>query len=100
MRRGISFKIKKLTEEESQFYLPIRDHFARFVTVWQTPFSQWLKQTTLAASSLDKIRLLRNLAIHEDAFYRWQYLELRAIVCGGQTSDDRVEKGILFDIYG
>ncbi|MFN3360413.1 MAG: hypothetical protein ACK421_03150 [Pseudanabaenaceae cyanobacterium] len=93
------YRLKKISEEENNIYAFMRPHFQRFVETWEYPGTKWLRQSITVASTIDKIRLLRNLAIHGDAFYRWQYAELKCLVCGGTTIDDRKEIGLLPSIY-
>lgn len=94
------YRLKKIVEEENNLYAFMRPHFQRFVETWTYPGTKWLRQSIAVASTIDKIRLLRNLAIHSDVFYPWQYGELKCLVCGGTTIDGRREIGLLGSIYG
>jgi single-stranded-DNA-specific exonuclease RecJ len=68
-----------------------------FLNQWEHPVAQWLlKHQVAAASAIDQINKLRNIAAHsESSLYPWHYALLQTLVIGGET-----QYGIFQDIYG
>ncbi|OCQ92150.1 hypothetical protein BCD67_19575 [Oscillatoriales cyanobacterium USR001] len=66
-----------------------------FLQQWQHPLSSWLREAEIAASKIDQINKLRNIAAHgENYFYEWQFNILRLLVVGGKK-----QRGVLQEIY-
>jgi len=72
-----------------------RHLIAGFLQQWQHPLSQWLATGEAAASVIDQINKLRNIAAHAEHFlYEWQFKVLRLLIVGNKT-----RQGVLQDIY-
>lgn len=65
-----------------------------FFQQWQHPLSKWLARGQIAASTIDQIRKLRNIADHAEPMYRWQFKVFWSLLVGGKTS-----RGLLQEIY-
>jgi len=74
-----------------------RNTVKAFLKQWEHPAAQWLlKHKVAAASAIDQINKLRNVAAHgESSLYQWHYELLQLLVIGGET-----QYGIFQDIYG
>lgn len=74
-----------------------RNTVKAFLKQWEHPVARWLlKHKVAAASAIDQINKLRNVAAHgEDFLYQWHYELLQLLVIGGET-----QYGIFQDIYG
>jgi hypothetical protein len=66
----------------------------QFLQQWKHPLSLWLAQSFVAASAIDQIRRLRNIAAHSHSMHLWQFTELWFLLVGGKT-----RKGVLQEIY-
>ncbi|NJR61452.1 MAG: hypothetical protein HC769_23030, partial [Cyanobacteria bacterium CRU_2_1] len=68
-----------------------------FLQQWNHPIAQWLlTQDTNAASAIDQINRLRNIATHTDhLLHEWHFELLQALVIGNET-----RPGIFREIYG
>ena len=71
-----------------------RQRLQQFIQQWQHPLSKWLAKEQVAASTIDQIRKLRNIADHTDPMYLWQFRELWSLVVGWRT-----RRGLLQEIY-
>ena len=71
-----------------------RQLIKQFLQQWQHPLSKWLDEGQLAASKIDQIRKLRNIADHPDSMYLWQFRQLWLLVVGSKT-----KLGVLQEIY-
>lgn len=78
----------------NQVSLRDRRLMQQFFQQWQHPLSKWLARGQVAASTIDQIRKLRNIADHSEPMYRWQFKVLWSLVVGGKTSC-----GALQEIY-
>jgi single-stranded-DNA-specific exonuclease len=67
-----------------------------FLDQWQHPIAEWIVQQPVgAASAIDQINKLRNIAAHADSPLRdWQYDLLQALVMGSDS-----QRGIFQEIY-
>jgi hypothetical protein len=76
---------------------PDRDRVNAFLNQWDHAVAHWLlKHKVAAASAIDQINKLRNIAAHaENSLYQWQYDLMQILVMGGET-----QFGIFQDIYG
>ena len=71
-----------------------RQIIKQFLEQWQHPLSGWLTQGQVAASTIDQIRQLRNIANHSVPMYHWQFKVLWLQLVGSQT-----HPGVLQEIY-
>jgi single-stranded-DNA-specific exonuclease len=73
-----------------------RNTIKAFLNQWQHPVAQWLlHQEVAAASAIDQINKLRNIAAHaEYPLQEWQYELLQALVMGNES-----QRGIFQEIY-
>jgi single-stranded-DNA-specific exonuclease len=73
-----------------------RNTIANFLDQWQHPVAQWLQSQPIeAASAIDQINKLRNIAAHaESPLWEWQYDLLQALVMGNDA-----HRGIFQEIY-
>ena len=71
-----------------------RQLLKQFFQQWQHPLSMWLSQGQVAASTIDCIRQLRNIAGHPVPMYHWQFKTLWKLLLGSQTYP-----GVLPEIY-
>ena len=71
--------------------------FGQFLDQWDHPMMQWFNASTAAAAStLDQISKLRNIAAHAEHFlYQWQFDLLRNRVIGSEA-----QRGLFQEIYG
>ena len=74
-----------------------RTLISQFLDQWEHPMVQWLNtSTSAAASTVDQISKLRNIAAHAENFlYEWQFDLLRNRVIGSEG-----ERGLFQEIYG
>lgn len=66
----------------------------QFLQQWKHPLSLWLAQGYAAASTIDQIRKLRNIAAHPNSMHLWQFTELWYLLVGSKT-----RKGVLQEIH-
>lgn len=66
----------------------------QFLQQWKHPLSFWLAQSYAAASTIDQIRKLRNIAAHSNSMHLWQFTELWFLLVGSKT-----RKGVLQEIH-
>lgn len=80
-----------------QVHQPDRDRINAFLNQWDHAVAHWLlKHKVAAASAIDQINKLRNVAAHaENSLYQWQYDLMQVLVMGSET-----QFGIFQDIYG
>jgi single-stranded-DNA-specific exonuclease len=73
-----------------------RNRVNAFLNQWDHAVARWLlKHKVAAASAIDQVNKLRNIAAHaESSLYQWQYDLLQVLVLGGET-----QFGIFQDIY-
>lgn len=73
-----------------------RQKLETFLTRWKHPLAEWFNTGAIAAASaIDQINKLRNIAAHaESSLYQWQFEILDALVIGSETKN-----GIFRDIY-
>ena len=71
-----------------------RQMIEQFIQQWQHPASRWLAKGQVAASTVDKIRKLRNRASHTEILYLWQFNRLWSLIVGHKTT-----RGVLQEIY-
>ncbi|MEM6424759.1 MAG: single-stranded-DNA-specific exonuclease RecJ, partial [Cyanobacteria bacterium P01_D01_bin.128] len=63
-----------------------RDRVQRFIDQWEHPLADWLIQEEDAASQIDQIGKLRNVAAHaEQPLKRWHYQRIKALIVGSET---------------
>lgn len=73
-----------------------RNTVKNFLRQWEHPVAQWLLHQEIgAASAIDQINKLRNIAAHADSpLQDWQYDLLQALVMGNES-----QRGIFQEIY-
>lgn len=71
-----------------------RQLLKQFFQQWQHPLSIWLSQGQVAASTIDCIRQLRNIAGHPVPMYHWQFKAMWKLLLGSKT-----HPGVLQEIY-
>jgi len=73
-----------------------RQKLETFLTHWKHPLAEWFNAGAIAAASaIDQINKLRNIAAHaESSLYQWQFEILDALVIGSETKN-----GIFREIY-
>ncbi|MBD2072063.1 single-stranded-DNA-specific exonuclease RecJ [Leptolyngbya sp. FACHB-671] len=73
-----------------------RQKLTTFLTRWKHPLAEWFNAGAIAAASaIDQINKLRNIAAHaESSLYQWQFEILDALVIGSETKN-----GIFREIY-
>lgn len=74
-----------------------RQLIKKFLKQWDHPLSNWFSRGEIsAASTVDQINKLRNIAAHAESFlYEWQFDLLHALVVGSDT-----QRGLFREIYG
>jgi len=65
-----------------------RDRIQAFLKTWSHPLAQWLqRQSTAAASTIDQVNKLRNIAAHaESILHFWQYELMQSLVLGTRST--------------
>jgi single-stranded-DNA-specific exonuclease len=73
-----------------------RQKLETFLSRWKHPLAEWFNTGAIAAASaIDQINKLRNIAAHaESSLYQWQFEILDALVIGSET-----QNGIFREIY-
>ncbi len=72
-----------------------RELIKQFLQQWQHPLSQWMDKGEIAASRIDQIRKLRNIADHPGTMYLWQFDMSWSLLIGSKN-----QQGVLQEIYG